>query len=89
MGFWVFTQDGTAQISGTEETLKGCRHGGNGFLHQIYGQNERGAGGGLLGEMHLHVAGTKGVEFGSQFGPDNFGRIAVATQVNAIQMLEV
>ena len=84
MGCWVFAQVGPAQISGTEESLKGCRHGGNGFLRQIYGQNERGAGGGLLGEMHLHVAGTEAIEFGSEFGSDNFSRIAVAAEVNAI-----
>ena len=58
-------------------------------MSQIYGQNKRGAGGGLLGEMHLDVAGTEGIKFGSQFCLDNFGCIAVATQVNAVQMLEV
>ena len=39
--------------------------------------------------MHLHLAGAERGEFGGDFGPDNFGRIAVAAEVNAIQMPEV
>jgi len=89
LGCWVSAQVGPAQIFGTHETLKGYCHGGNGFLRQIYGQNERGAGGGLLGEMHLHLTSAERGKFGGDFGPDNFGRVAVAAEVNAIQMPEV
>lgn len=39
--------------------------------------------------MHLHVAGTERGKFGGDFGPDNFWCIAVAAEVNAIQMPEV
>ena len=76
MGCWVSAWVGPAQMFGTHETLKGRRHGGNGFLRQnglgIDGQNKRGAGGGLLGEMHLNVLGTERGEFGGDFGADNF-----------------
>ena len=43
----------------------------------------------MLGKMHLHVTGTERGEFGGDFGPDNFGRVAVAAEVNAIKMPEV
>ena len=43
----------------------------------------------MLGEMHLHVTGAERCEFGGDFGPDNFRRVAVAAEVNAIKMPEV
>ena len=43
----------------------------------------------MLGEMHLHVTGAERGKFGGDFGPDNFGRVAVAAEVNAIKMPEV
>ncbi len=39
--------------------------------------------------MHLHVVGTERGEFGGDFGSDNFRCIAVAAEVDAIQMPEI